>query len=467
MTTAARNRSLSLRLLAIVGCTVGVIAVSQVAAGLRPQPQVRPESADLQPLAPAVADLDTGASSGVSSSADVARLNADIQFWSARFRAHPLDFVSATQWAINEVSLGRTTGDLSAYLRADAALDAALKTFADNPAALGYKGGVLISLHRFEDARDLAKRVLAKHPNDSVALATLGDASLELGDMSTARTAFERVNNLAPSSATLARLAHLEFVQGDTASAVRDAQVAVSKADDEGAEGERAAWYRYQLGEVLLSTGDQVGAEKAYGAAVTADDGSYLAHAGLSRALAARNDLDGAIRELSKAIAIVPQPDFLARRGDLYTLRGHSGDSRRAMKDYALVEAEAKLAGEAANVYDRTLVLYLANHGLEADRAVSLATAELAIRKDVYGYDASAWALLAAGRPAEADAAMRQALAFGTKDAKLLYHAGMIALALGDRQTARTDLAAALDLDPGFDPLQASRVRQALESLGG
>jgi tetratricopeptide (TPR) repeat protein len=168
---------------------------------------------------------------------------------------------------------------------------------------------------------------------------------------------------------------------------------------------------------------------------------------------------------LTAAIAIVPQPEFLARRGDLYALRSAPGDTKRGADDYATVEAIAKLAGEAASVYDRTLALYLANHGLEPSRAAALADAELAIRKDVYGYDADAWALLAAGRPAEADAMMTRALAFGTRDARLLYHAGMIALAIGQTDRARAFLTDSVALDPSFDPLQVARAREALASL--
>ena len=60
---------------------------------------------------------------------------------------------------------------------------------------------------------------------------------------------------------------------------------------------------------------------------------------------------------------------------------------------------------------------------------------------------------------------MTTALAFGTKDAKLMYHAGMIAAALGDTSRARTQLTAALALDPTFDPLQAQRARETLAGL--
>ena len=463
--SAARSRSLPMRALAIAGCMAAVVAVSQIAAALRTAPVSVPVQHDLAPLVPNIADLDTGTDASPTHADEVALINADISFWSARFKLHPTDFVSATQWGVREIDLGRTTGDITAYLRAEAAFDAALKTFGQNPAAIGYKGSVLISLHRFSDAEVLAKSVLKTQPNDPVALATLGDAALELGDVTTAKASFDHVNALVPSAATLVRLAHLAFIDGDTATAVKDARAAIPQSIQEGAEGERAAWYEFQLGETLMGTGEATGAMAAYRAAVAADANSYWAHSGLSRALAGSGDLDGAIREMTAAIAIVPLPDFLARRGDLYALRANSGDAARAAKDYALVEAEAKLAGDAAYVYDRTLVLYLANHGLDPARAVTLASNELAIRKDVYGYDAYAWALLAAGRPADADAAMTNALAFGTRDAKLYYHEGMIAAALGDTARARANLQTALALDPSFDPLQAQRARQTLAGL--
>jgi tetratricopeptide (TPR) repeat protein len=156
---------------------------------------------------------------------------------------------------------------------------------------------------------------------------------------------------------------------------------------------------------------------------------------------------------------------MLARRSDLYQLRNAAGDTQRSEADRRTVLAIAQLASSAGNVYDRTLALYLANHGLKPAHAVDLAETELAKRKDVYGYDALAWALLADGRVADADAAIQTAIGVGTKDAKILYHAGMIGLALGDTARARTQLQAALDLDPSFDALQAERARAALSGL--
>jgi tetratricopeptide (TPR) repeat protein len=456
MATLTRTRSrrpLPIRLVAVVAAMIGVVVVSQVASELRtPVAPVRQAPIAADPLQPAVGDLDAGAPTGADAGAGAVAASAS-------------DVISSNRWGISEIELARATGDLSAFLKANAAFDTTLARDTHNAAALGYKGSVLVSLHRFVDAAALARTVLATQPSDPVALATLGDSSLELGDLATARGSYTRADDVAPSAATLVRLGHLAFIDGDTRSALQSAGIAVTLADGEGAEGERAAFYHYQLADVLISTGDRNGAGKAYAAALAADPGSFLAHSGLARVAAADGDLDEAIRQLSAAIAIVPQPEFLARRGDLYTLRAAPGDTKRATDDYATVEAIAQLAGEAASVYDRTLALYLANHGLEPSRALALADAELAIRKDVYGYDADAWALLAAGRAADADSMMSRALAFGTRDAKLLYHAGMIALALSQTDRARTFLTNSLALDPSFDPLQVARARAAVAGL--
>jgi tetratricopeptide (TPR) repeat protein len=97
---------------------------------------------------------------------------------------------------------------------------------------------------------------------------------------------------------------------------------------------------------------------------------------------------------------------------------------------------------------------------------VEMARAEYAVRQDVYGADALAWALFKAGQIDEAAALSERALALGTRDALLLYHAGMIAARQGDHERARRLLNEALAINPGFDPLQATVARQTLAGLG-
>jgi predicted Zn-dependent protease len=95
------------------------------------------------------------------------------------------------------------------------------------------------------------------------------------------------------------------------------------------------------------------------------------------------------------------------------------------------------------------------------------AEAELATRRDVYGYDVVAWARFKEGRVDEARQAMAGALAQGTQDALLLYHAGMIERAAGNLSAARAYLRRALAVSPYFDVAGPTVARATLDSLGG
>jgi tetratricopeptide (TPR) repeat protein len=90
---------------------------------------------------------------------------------------------------------------------------------------------------------------------------------------------------------------------------------------------------------------------------------------------------------------------------------------------------------------------------------------EIQTRQDIYGYDLLAWALHKSGDYRGAAAAMRSALVLGTRDAMLLYHAGMIAFAQGNRPQARDYLNEALQVNPYWDPFQPSQARAVLASL--
>jgi tetratricopeptide (TPR) repeat protein len=396
---------------------------------------------------------------------DVERIRENVAFWSARSTRQPNDFISSTRWAASEIDLARATGDVSRYLAADGALDRALTASPEHRPALGYRGAVLVALHEFEAARDHARTVLAAQPGDPVALATLGDAALALGDMDTARGAYQELSLVADSAAARVRASHLAFVDGDPVEAVALSRAALEAALDEGLEGSSLTWFRYQLGDALASTGDLDGAAAAFAGALRDDPSSPLAHWGLARIAAAGDQWDEAIAHLDAAIAIVPSPEFVARRADLYGLRGGSGDDRRERDDRRTVLAIGSLAGDAAAVYDRTLSLYLSSRGDRPERALELAESELAARRDVYGYDALAWALLANDRAGEAREAMTEALALGTRDAKLLFHAGMIEAELGNMAAARSFLEDALATDPSFDPVAVRAARATLAAL--
>ena len=66
-------------------------------------------------------------------------------------------------------------------------------------------------------------------------------------------------------------------------------------------------------------------------------------------------------------------------------------------------------------VYNRQLAVFYADHGLHVGLARQLALRELRVRKDVYGYDAAAWALARSGSCREALPLARRALRIETR----------------------------------------------------
>ena len=392
------------------------------------------------------------------------RIDGAIGIWSANLSRDSADFVSATNLAELYATRARLTGAVDDYTRARAAVDRALATYPDGLGAQELRAQLLFATHDFAGARAAAQAIVNRHPGELVALATVGDAALELGDSPAADHVFRALAAQAPGAAVTARQAHLAALRGQPAVAQRLAARAVSEATASGAAPTDRSWYEYLAGYLAFQFGDLPTAEAQFRSAIADWPGSYLATAGLARTRAAQGATGEAIALYQRAVAIVPQPEFLAALGDLYQLTGRGTD---AAEQYALVRAIGQLQSVQAQVYNRQLVLFDANHAEAPAEAVRLAQGELAARKDVYGWDADAWALYAAGRYADADRAMVSARALGTVDPLLDYHAGMIAAALGHSADARRLLTAAIERNPGFDPLQAQRARDELARLDG
>ena len=125
----------------------------------------------------------------------------------------------------------------------------------------------------------------------------------------------------------------------------------------------------------------------------------------------------------------------------------------------------AEEAKTAETAHLREVARFLADHGRDADRAVTLAEKDLEIREDVLAHDTLAFALFQAGKLREAAAASERALATGMRRADLFYHAGVIAAALGESDRAAELLDEALAINPHFHPLQAPHAAMLRDAL--
>lgn len=350
----------------------------------------------------------------------------------------------------------RETGDFSLNAKAEDALARAEQTEPGGYETLKLRAKLLLTYHRFAEALDVARRALASNPRDHDNYGALTDALVELGDYEGAVAAAQSMVDLRPDTASYSRVSYLRELHGDAKGAVEAMRMAVEAASPQDAEG--AAWCRVHLGDALARDGRPADAEREYDHALYVFPGYHVALAAKARARLAAGDADAAEQFYRRAIERVPLPDYAAALGDLYAKLGRGDDAKR---QYELVEFVER-GGAQGGTYTRQLAMFWADHDTRLDDALAAAKSERAARNDIYTADLLAWCLYKKGQYAEAKASMDEALRLGTLDPRMLFHAGLIAGALGDRAGGAKYLRRALAVNPSFDVLQADAARRAL-----
>jgi tetratricopeptide (TPR) repeat protein len=366
----------------------------------------------------------------------------------------------------------RETGDVNDFQLAEQSLTKSLDLVSADfsaDSALGTMASVCMGEHRFTDALRYGQKALSLGTGDVSSFAIIGDAYTDMGDYDKAALAYSRLTprdmTLAPRAAYArdSRLSYLKFINGDTSGAIALMKAAVTEGVEAQLQSENLAWLYYELGEYEAQAGDSASADSAYLNALTIHPGDYRALAALGKLRGNNGRYAEAIALYEKAIAVVPMPLFIAELGDLYAKSGNPGEAK---KQYELVEYIGLLGHINQVLHNRDLALFYADHDMKLPEALELAQREFEVRHDVYTYDALAWALYKNGRLAEAAEASEKATRLGTRDALLLFHAGMIAERMGRPEKARSELQEALQINPHFHLIYAATAQQQLNALG-
>jgi tetratricopeptide (TPR) repeat protein len=308
------------------------------------------------------------------------------------------------------------------------------------PLALRLRGLLLLDAHRFREASQLARALLARQPDDVQSWGTLSDAELELGNIAQAIDAAQHMVDRKPSLLSYGRAAHLRWLIGDREGS-KSLYRAALHAGESLPDPEPQAWMLTQAAWVFWHEGDYAGARAGFELAAARVRDYVPALQGLGRSALASADYAAAIAHLERAQRLFPQPEAAWWLGDAYAAAGQPELARAA---YAQVEQLASRADP------RTLALFCATRGRDLRRALVLAKRAFAERPDVYSKDVLAFSLYRSGAVAEAAQLARELIAAGTPDARILYHAGLILNASGDAAGSEL-LSRARVLNPRFD----------------
>jgi len=278
------------------------------------------------------------------------------------------------------------------------------------------------SLHHFSDAEALASR-LVKSREQPFDYAVLGDALIDQGKILEGAAAYQKMVDLRPDLQSYVRAAHVRWLTGDLNGAIQLMQLAVSSSSPN--DPNTAAWAFNRLALYQLQHGSLHEALSSCDAAITLQADYAPALLTQARILWSLNRNEEALEQFKQAADLSPLPEY----------QWALADALRATNHASVIETESLIKQSTED--PRTVSLYLSTRGEEIGRAVELAKQELTNRQDVFTHDAFAWALAASGRPTEALVEIQKALAEGTKDSRLFFHAAVIAAQSGQNSLAR------------------------------
>ena len=346
----------------------------------------------------------------------------DIAFYEARVVRDPLGAMDRMRLAALYLQRGTATGSEADFIRAEEAASASLEhRRAHNEAALAVLAGARMARHRFVEARDAARELVARAPESPTARALLAEALLELGAYAEAGDLFRGVTSGARDPSVLTRLARWHEVEGRVELAGRMLLEARDRALQlHGLPPEQRAWFHLRVADFALRYGRLRKVGAAVKAGLEASPGDHRLLAARARLASETGNWGQVVRDGEEALAAAFDPATLGLLADAYAALGDSASAARleTVMDVALLGAPGP--------FHRAWSLHLLDRRRHVSEVLRRAEEELRVRRDVYGWDVYAWALHASGRDREAATAMDSALAQGTRDPLLLRHAQVI-----------------------------------------
>ncbi len=405
--------------------------------------------------------LETAEASPAPRYSEAEVLDLDIRFFEGRVARDSLsarDFAELSRLYLQRARGGSGDADLR---RAENLARRSLRLRTGrNAVAFQVLATSLMGQHQFVEAREMAARLVALDSTYRPARAMLGEIQLELGAYDEADRTFGTLLTVRTDLAVAPRYARWDELHGRPAEARRLLREARDEAVKRyGVPAVHIAWFYWRLGDLALRQGHVGEAEDELeaGLAVAPEDHRLLD--AMARVAAARGRWAESIALGERAIAKTLDPATL---GLLHQVYAASGDSAKAEEYYHAMSVA--VLGQPA-MFHRQWGLLLLDRGREVPTVLARAQEEIRTRHDVYGWDLLAWALYRSDRYPEALAAMTHALALGTRDAMLFYHAGMIEAAMGRNDAARDRLETALAINPHWHPSQPTEARATLQRL--
>ncbi len=396
-------------------------------------------------------------------------------------KAVKLDPGAAMGWSMlssDYMARSRESDDLGTAVKAEAAARQSLKI--RNLGNIGARNKLAQSLlqqHKFKDALNECDLAMKSGIFDDGTIRVKAECLIEIGRYSQAQEVIEKSSRAFKGASGKFVRARLLDIQGKPNLALALMSNAVKEVEDAPAmPSDAIAWFHTHLGIQLAKMGRHDDARTENLKALELYPRDYKAKAGLAKLAFQDGRWAEAIELGNSSDKIAQMADVRAMVGDAYAMLG---DSTQAEEQYNRVATlvgrpsgmndglheVAPAAGTHGHRLDRQYALFCADHNRDPEGAFAAAIRDFEGRQDLYAYDTLAWVCYYTGRTAEAKQAIEKALAFGTQDPQLLYHAGAIFAKSNDDARALQCVKEAIAIDSKFDGLSAKKAIELLRSL--
>lgn len=368
----------------------------------------------------------------------------------AGIQARPDDVKAMERLAQLFIAQARLASDETLYVRSELCGQLLEAQNPNSPTALLLRGHSLLAMHQFHDAEEIASRLI-KIRQDMQDYALLGDALMEQGQLEAALPMYQAMIDAKPCMPSYSRIAHIRWLKGDVVGAIEMEEQAIACASYRDPEAlawvtSRLAFYQWQNDELALAM------QTATRATQIAPDYPHALLV-IGRVLLAQGKAVEAVTCLNKAAAKLQLPEVQWALADALQLAGNRDEAASVLES---------LKQQGAKADPRSFALHLATRGVDQEQALDLAKAEVMTRRDVFSWDALAWAQHAAGESVAALISTRRALAEGTRDARLFLHAGIIAKAAGETSLAAEQLSKAQQMRRQLLPSEQTILDQSV-----
>jgi len=320
------------------------------------------------------------------------------------------------------------------------------------------KSSVLLSLHKFEEAKAFGEQALAVNDHHALTYGTLVDAHVEMGAYEKAVQLANKMTDIRPDLRSYARVSYLREIHGDVEGAIDAMEMAIKS----GIPGyEDMAWCRLTLGNIYESYGQLDKARMQYQLALEERPNYPFAIAALAGIELKNDNYNEAEVLLESACNIIPEVGFYQQKAALYQETGREEEAQQIVKEILVMLADDEASG---HVMDLTYAEVYRDLVGDMDKALTYAQKEYDARPQNIDVNKMMASILYLKGDYQATAKhLDMALITGAEDPTLLCLKGLMEYQTGNQQIGKQTIEKALSLNPFQDHAFAEEARSIID----